>query len=169
MLSASSCFDYARRLRKNMTDAERKLSYRIKRKQLGVRFRRQQPIGRHIVNFVCFERKVIIEVDGGQHDQCLRDTKRDACFSRQGYHVLRFWNLGFVAVPHSWFALQLFGLYYNSFTIVQDLFPPPNHFMRAGLARSDADRRQCEEVRDFSRVLSEPVRDLFPDRTQFSL
>ncbi|MBN2619518.1 endonuclease domain-containing protein [candidate division WOR-3 bacterium] len=92
MLSASSHFSRARRLRKNMTDAERKLWYRIKRKQLGVRFRRQQPIGRYIVDFVCFERKVIIEVDGGQHDQCLGDTKRDACFGRQGYHVLRFWN-----------------------------------------------------------------------------
>jgi very-short-patch-repair endonuclease len=92
MPSTSSRSNYARCLRKNITDAERKLWYRIKKKQLGVKFRRQQPIGRYIVDFVCFERKMIVEVDGGQHDQCYLDTKRDEWFRKQGYRVLRFWN-----------------------------------------------------------------------------
>ena len=66
-----------------MTDAEKKLWYKISKKQLGIKFRRQQPIGRYIVDFVCFENKVIIEIDGGQHDQCVHDTKRDKWFINQ--------------------------------------------------------------------------------------
>jgi very-short-patch-repair endonuclease len=58
----------ARELRNNLTDAERCLWNKLKRRQIaGVKFRRQQPIGRFIVDFVCFERRVIVEVDGGQH------------------------------------------------------------------------------------------------------
>ena len=75
-----------------MTEVERKLWHRINRKQLGVRFRRQQPIGRYIVDFVCFKPKIIIEIDEGQHNQCIPDRKRDAWFIKQGHRVLRFWN-----------------------------------------------------------------------------
>ncbi|HEX7320010.1 MAG TPA: DUF559 domain-containing protein [bacterium] len=75
-----------------MTDAERKLWYKICGKQLGVKFRRQQPVGRYIEDFVCFEKRIIIEVDGGQHDQCGPDTRRDEWFINQGYQVIRFWN-----------------------------------------------------------------------------
>jgi very-short-patch-repair endonuclease len=61
----------------------------------GLKFRRQQPIGPHIVDFVCFEKKIIIELDGGQHGlptEMHYDTKRDQWFEAQGYKVLRFWN-----------------------------------------------------------------------------
>ena len=59
----------------------------------GYKFRRQQPIGPYIVDFVSFERKVIIEVDGGQHSQQTEyDAERTAWLSAQGYRVLRFWN-----------------------------------------------------------------------------
>ena len=57
------------------------------------KFRRQQPIGPYIVDFVSFERKVIIEVDGGQHSQQTEyDAERTAWLNAQGYRVLRFWN-----------------------------------------------------------------------------
>jgi len=84
----------ARNLRKNMTDAERMLWRYIRNKQLnGLKFRRQQPIGKYIVDFVCFEKKVIIEVDGGQHAiNKTEDTVRDNWLNEQGFKVLRFWN-----------------------------------------------------------------------------
>jgi very-short-patch-repair endonuclease len=59
----------------------------------GYKFRRQEPIGRYIVDFVCQEKLLIIEVDGGQHSvERERDKKRDNWLERQGYKVLRFWN-----------------------------------------------------------------------------
>lgn len=59
---------FARELRKNMTDAERRLWDQVRYRQLhGCKFRRQAPIGNFIVDFVCFEKKLIIELDGGQH------------------------------------------------------------------------------------------------------
>ncbi len=75
-----------------MTEAEKKLWYRVKKKQLGVKFRRQQPIGKYIVDFVCFEKKVVIEIDGGEHFEKASDKTRDRWFQEQGYTVLRFWN-----------------------------------------------------------------------------
>ena len=67
----------ARRLRREMTDAERLLWRHLRRKQLGYGFRRQMPFGRYIVDFVCFDRRLIIEVDGEHHaDQVAYDTAR---------------------------------------------------------------------------------------------
>ena len=84
----------ARELRKNPTEAERRLWEKLKRRQIAaVRFRRQQPIGPFIVDFVCFERQVIVEVDGGQHaEQVSYDKQRTCWLETQGYRVLRFWN-----------------------------------------------------------------------------
>jgi very-short-patch-repair endonuclease len=83
-----------RELRNNLTDAERCLWHQLKRRQIaGVKFRRQQPIGHFIVDFVCFERRVIVEVDGGQHaEQIHHDEQRTRWLEAQGYCVLRFWN-----------------------------------------------------------------------------
>jgi len=75
-----------------MPDAEKKLWNRIRNKQLSVKFRRQQPIGKYIVDFVCFNRKLIIEIDGGQHFASEKDKARDQWFKNQGYTILRFWN-----------------------------------------------------------------------------
>ena len=81
-----------RELRKNPTDAERRLWARLRRRQIeGRQFRRQAPIGRYIVAFVCFARKLIVEVDGGQHSLD-RDAERARWLEGEGFRVLRFWN-----------------------------------------------------------------------------
>lgn len=81
---------YARQLRQNATDAEMVL-WRILR-STDFKFRRQQPIGRYVVDFVCFSHKLIIECDGGQHADNLADMARDRWFSGQGFRTMRFWN-----------------------------------------------------------------------------
>lgn len=85
---------HARALRKNPTDAERALWNGLRFWQVGgYKFRRQQPIGDYIVDFVCLEKKIVIEVDGGQHaEQEEYDGVRDAWLRGKGYSVLRFWN-----------------------------------------------------------------------------
>lgn len=82
----------ARALRKHMTDAEIKLWRHLSRKQLGVIFRRQYPIGDHIVDFVSFDARIVIEVDGEQHAESETDKLRDKWLRSQGFKVLRFWN-----------------------------------------------------------------------------
>jgi very-short-patch-repair endonuclease len=62
------------------------------RKFAKFKFRRQVPIGRFIADFVCFERRLVIEVDGGQHADSVSDRRRDRWFAANGYRVLRFWN-----------------------------------------------------------------------------
>jgi len=84
----------ARTLRKNPTEAEKVLWSHLRFWQVdGYKFRRQQPIGNYIVDFVCLEKKLIIELDGGQHaEQNDYDARRDAWLREQGFTVLRFWN-----------------------------------------------------------------------------
>ena len=84
----------ARQLRKNLTDAERLLWGKLRLWQVeGFKFRRQQPLGWYIVDFVCLEKRLVIEIDGGQHaQQANYDTERDAWLRNQGFSVLRFWN-----------------------------------------------------------------------------
>src|SRR5882757_2656051 len=80
----------ARRLRGNQTDAETVLWNRIRNRQIdGHKFVRQVPIASYICDFVCREKRLIIEVDGGQHNESAADAIRDL---RGGYRVLRFWN-----------------------------------------------------------------------------
>lgn len=83
-------------MRKRSTKEERFLWRHLKSKQLeGLKFRRQQPIGNFIVDFVCFEKKIIIELDGGQHTNIteeMKDKSRDKWLKEQGFKVLRFWN-----------------------------------------------------------------------------
>jgi len=81
----------AKKLRKSLTEAERLLWSYLRNRQLGVKFRRQEPIGRYIVDFVCFEKKLVVEVDGGQHGGSY-DDERDRWLNMQGFRVLRFWN-----------------------------------------------------------------------------
>jgi len=84
----------AKYLRKRMTDAERSLWSRIRASQIdGCKFRRQSPIGKYIVDFVCHEQRLIVEVDGGQHSaNAEQDRIRDKWLGEQGYKILRFWN-----------------------------------------------------------------------------
>jgi len=84
----------ARRLRRRLTDAERALWRNLRDRQLdGHKFRRQHPLGRFVVDFVCLEEKLVVELDGGQHAlQKNADAARTAWLNREGYRVLRFWN-----------------------------------------------------------------------------
>ena len=82
-----------RRLRSNMTDAEQRLWSVLRGRQLdGCKFRRQHPYFHCILDFVCLERKLVIEVDGGQHSQSIADKERDQFLERSGFKTLRFWN-----------------------------------------------------------------------------
>ncbi len=84
----------ARQLRARQTEAERLLWYLLRDRRLsGAKFRRQVPIGNYIVDFVCQEAKLVVELDGGQHaDQVAYDTARTEWLVSVGYRVLRFWN-----------------------------------------------------------------------------
>jgi very-short-patch-repair endonuclease len=85
--------DFAKALRQNMTDAERLLWKHLRaHRLLGHKFRRQQPIGPYTVDFVHFAAGLIIECDGGQHNESTTDSQRDAWLREQGFQVLRFWN-----------------------------------------------------------------------------
>ena len=82
---------YARALRHNMTDSERHVWARLRAEQLGVKFRRQHPLGRYIADFACLNPKLIIELDGEQHLTAGGyDMHRDAFFRSQGFEILRF-------------------------------------------------------------------------------
>ncbi len=85
---------HSRQLRKGMTDVEQLLWHKIRGRQLlNARFRRQHPLGVYIVDFICCEHKLIIELDGSQHkNQKPYDDKRDQWLTTQDYTVLRFWN-----------------------------------------------------------------------------
>ena len=84
----------AQNLRNNPTKAEYLLWYYLKQRQTkGLKFRRQQKLGRYIVDFVCYEKRLIIELDGGQHATQQRyDADRTQWLESQGFRVLRFWN-----------------------------------------------------------------------------
>jgi very-short-patch-repair endonuclease len=82
----------ARKLRNNLTKAEKYLWYILRVENLGYKFRRQTQIGNYIVDFVCYAKKLIIEIDGGQHADSQSDKTRDEWLKSQGYTVLRFWN-----------------------------------------------------------------------------
>ena len=77
-----------------MTDAERVLWQNLRNRQLGgFKFRRQKPIGPYIVDFVCLEKMIIIEVDGGQHALNINsDSLREDYLKKKGYKILRVWN-----------------------------------------------------------------------------
>ncbi len=84
----------SRKLRGTLTDAEQLLWHHLRQKQVaGIKFRRQHPVGRYVVDFVCLANRLAIEVDGGQHAEMkLQDRQRDAFLAQEGFRVLRFWN-----------------------------------------------------------------------------
>ncbi|MFZ3017205.1 MAG: endonuclease domain-containing protein [Gallionella sp.] len=93
-LGRGPALNKAKTLRTNQTGAEQRLWYHLRAHRfMGLKFKRQKPMGRYIVDFVCMERRLIIEIDGGQHaEQVEYDKRRDAWLRSQGYTVLRFWN-----------------------------------------------------------------------------
>ncbi len=85
--------NFAKALRTNQTDAELKIWQALRAGRLmNHKFKRQVPITDYIVDFVCFEQKLIVEIDGGQHMESSGDELRDAKLTKMGFKVLRFWN-----------------------------------------------------------------------------
>jgi len=86
----------ARELRQRQTETEKTLWARLRNRQLeGVKFRRQQPIGHYVVDFASCENRIIVEIDGGQHNErgiTEKDEERTVWLKGEGYHILRFWN-----------------------------------------------------------------------------
>jgi very-short-patch-repair endonuclease len=83
----------ARQLRRKATDAEQRLWFALRDAHFSWRFRRQHPIGKFVADFACPARKLVVELDGGQHaDRVNEDAIRTAELGRYGYRVLRFWN-----------------------------------------------------------------------------
>jgi very-short-patch-repair endonuclease len=86
----------AKELRQRQTNAEKILWFKLRDKQLdGVKFRRQEPIGNYIVDFVSFEKKLILEIDGNPHKEIetkINDNQRTLWLQGEGFRVLRFWN-----------------------------------------------------------------------------
>lgn len=84
---------FARTLRQHMTEAEVRLWYRLRdRRLLDCKFRRQVPVGPYIVDFICIEHSLIVELDGSQHLDAATDVARDAFLAAAGFTILRFWN-----------------------------------------------------------------------------
>ncbi len=82
----------ARKLRKDPTEAEKRLWSRPRGEQLGVQFTRQFPIGNAIANFACRRLKLVVELDGGQHADSNTDAARTRMIEAHGYRVIRYWN-----------------------------------------------------------------------------
>jgi very-short-patch-repair endonuclease len=84
----------AKRLRRDQTDAERALWFRLRDRRLsGLKFRRQVPINQRVVDFCCADARLVIELDGGQHaTRAAEDQNRTKILEAMGYLILRFWN-----------------------------------------------------------------------------
>ena len=86
--------NFAKQLRREMTDAETKLWQELRAHRFeNYKFKRQQPVGKYIADFVNLEHRLIIEVDGSQHDESQHDKVRDAWLKSQNFRILRFWNI----------------------------------------------------------------------------
>ena len=99
----------ARRLRRNATDAERKLWHLLRDRRLGgIKFRRQHPRGPYTLDFYCAEAALVIEVDGSQHaERVEHDARRTEYLEAEGLQVLRFWNRDVLLQPETCFEIIL--------------------------------------------------------------
>jgi len=116
----------ARSLRKNQTDAERKLWRCLRARELcGFKFRRQYPVAPYIVDFICVEKRLIVEIDGGQHAMMSEaDGLRSRFLNDRGYRVLRFWDNDALLRTDEVLARILESL--------GDFHPPPSPLPQAG-------------------------------------
>ena len=126
---SSHLTQYSKQLRTDQTEAERALWHHIRgHRFLGLKFRRQKIIGPYIVDFICHERMLIIELDGGQHLDSSTDRERDAWLKSRGFTVLRFWNHDVLLKMDS--VLEAIRLMLES-----DSVPSPQPWLRAPLRR----------------------------------
>ncbi|HEX2591208.1 MAG TPA: endonuclease domain-containing protein [Rhizomicrobium sp.] len=138
----------ARKLRRAETASEHKLWQHLRRKQIhDVRFRRQFTLGPYIVDFVCLRAKLVIEVDGFSHttiEQIDYDEKRTRWLNREGYQVLRFWNLDVLTNLDR--VIERIDI--ETLARLKEIppkFPPP--LGGGGAARSDAGEDRGDELR----------------------
>jgi very-short-patch-repair endonuclease len=114
-----------------MTDAELRLWSSLRAHRLnGLSFRRQVLVGSFILDFVCHERMLVIEVDGGQHAESKRDVERDRWLASKGYRVLRFWN--------SEVLRNRDGVLQSIFSAAREVTPLPNPPPQGGRERDAA-------------------------------
>jgi very-short-patch-repair endonuclease len=128
-LRRKSLTPLAQELRKDSTNAEKIIWSLLRSKRMGVKFRRQTVMGRYIVDFVCFEKKLVIEVDGGQHCQNPRDVERDHWLRSNGFDVLRIWNNDVLG--------NLDGVYEKITMSLKTPTPAPPHAKSAGEGKDD--------------------------------
>jgi len=89
-------------MRRAPTEAEARMWRLLRDRRLaGFKFRRQVPLDGSIIDFVCFDHRIIIEIDGSQHFSSPRDQERDRHFAREGFRVLRYWNNEVLQTPNS--------------------------------------------------------------------
>ncbi len=92
--------NFARQMRRDPTPAEQRLWYLLRgRRFSGFKFRRQVPLGPYIADFLCFDARLVIEADGGQHADSSMDEERTAWLMENGFRVLRFWNAEILGNP----------------------------------------------------------------------
>jgi len=85
--------DFAKEMRREPTEAEARMWKLLRDRRLArFKFRRQVPCENYILDFVCFDQRLIIEVDGSQHESSQRDAKRDATLTAAGFQIARYWN-----------------------------------------------------------------------------
>ena len=85
--------DFAKTMRREPTDAEAAMWRLLRNRRLAqFKFRRQVPFQHFILDFVCFQRRLIIEIDGSQHEPRERDASRDAVLTAKGFQIARYWN-----------------------------------------------------------------------------
>ena len=156
----SKALHHSQSMRQNQTSAEGLLWYYLRNKQLGgYKFRRQQPIGPYIADFACLPKKLLIELDGGQHaDPKAPDEQRDQFLRQQGYRVLRFWN-------HEVFT-DCFSVLERVYEALTD--PPPPQPAPDGLASATPPQGGSDWTIDRARAyldgMGPDIAALFPDR-----
>ena len=123
-------------MRQAPTDAENLMWGRLRARRLnGHKFRRQMPIDRYIVDFACFESKLVVELDGGQHhEQSAYDESRTLLINNAGYRVLRFWNNDVFENLEG--VLSTILEYLEGEISMKSFKPPPNPLLKEGEQRS---------------------------------
>ncbi|STX52278.1 putative restriction endonuclease-like [Legionella busanensis] len=117
---------HAKTLRRQSTDSEKRLCYYLRANRLGFKFKRQVPLGVYIVDFVCLEKRLVIEIDGGQHlNNQSYDMARTAWLNTHGFEVLCFWNNDVLQQTASVIEVILRALTYSTLRPAIDLQASP--------------------------------------------